>query len=119
MTGKQLKEEIKRLQKQEKVDERQILAALKRRLAMVTAAQLKETDPDKRKANNEEIKELSNAIEKFERSVASRKSFWTWFWQLLITGAASAVVVVISLVAPSAKNKLANDGLGIIRRFMK
>lgn len=119
MTKKELKDEIARLKHQEKVDEDQILAALKRRLAIVTKAQLTETNSDKRKANNEEIKELSNAIEKFERSVASRKSFGTWLLQLGLTGLCSAIVVVVSLVAPATNNKLADKGLGLLRRFKK
>lgn len=119
MTKEELRKEIRRLKDQERVDEDQILAALKRRLAIVTKAQLTETNPDKRKANNEEIKEISNAIEKFERSVASRKSFWTWILQFCLTGAAAAAVTLLSIFAPWANNKLADRGLGVLRRFKK
>ena len=112
--------EYLRKRRQEKRNQKQTIANLKQRSERISYRLANEPlEPDARKALQEELKEVTTALEKFDKVRMNEKSGLSWFLRTLGSFLVAVLLMLISIVVPMSNNKFAEKAQRIFDSLSK
>ena len=76
-------------------------------------------DPDTRKALQEELKEVSSAMERLEKTRTSRKAGSWWVLQTFVSLLATGVIMALTIFLPALNNKYADKFQRLFDKLVK
>lgn len=110
------KRKARKLAEQGALDELQKRAA---DIAKKLNSPIVEEDPVTRKALQEELKEVSSAMERLEKTRTSRKAGGWWLVQTFISLFATGIIMALTIFLPALNNKYADKFQRLFDKLVK
>ena len=110
------KKKARKLAEQGALDELQKRAA---DIAKKLNSPIVDEDPETRKALQEELKEVSSAMERLEKTRTSRKAGSWWVLQTFVSLFATGVIMALTIFLPALNNKYADKFQRLFDKLVK